>query len=195
VRTELLALALDLERRNLRCFSRGLDDRRKHLAGLARALPRADQLFAAARQRFDHAAEYLVHGLKRNAAVHRRAFLEIAAPLRPRSVTNRIEAGAERVRALTHRLERCERAQLRTWREQLEGYTRLLETVSHRAVLERGFALVKGADGTIRRRASAISPGENLSLVFADSTVEAKAKVSGSSPNPSRAKTEQGKLF
>ena len=195
VRTELLALALDFERRNLRCFSRGLDDRRKRLAGVARALPRADQLFAAARQRFDHAAECLVHGLKRNAEVHRRAFLEIATPLRPRSVTNRIDAGAERVRALAHRLDRCERAQLRTWREQLEGFTRLLETVSHRAVLERGFALVKGADGSIRRRAATVSPGESLSLVFADSTIEAKAKGSGSGPNPSRAKAEQGKLF
>jgi exodeoxyribonuclease VII large subunit len=193
VRNELVALALDLERRNFRCFSKGIDERRRHLLALARALPRTDQLFAAARQRFDHAAECLVHGLKRNAEVHRRALLEIAAPLRPRSVTNRIEAGRERVRAVAHRLERCQRMRMRSWQEQLDGRARLLETVSHKAVLERGFALVKGADKTIRRRAAAVSPGESLSLVFADSTVEAKAK--GSGPNPSRAKAEQGKLF
>ena len=84
---------------------------------------------------------------------------------------------------------------MRSWREQLDGHVRLLETVSHKAVLERGFALVKGADNTIRRRAAAVSPGESLSLVFADSTIEAKAKSSGSGPNPSRAKAEQGKLF
>ena len=195
VRTELLALALDLERRNLRCFCKGIDDRRRHLLALARALPRADQLFATPRQRFDHAAECLVYGLKRNAEVHRRAFLEIAAPLRPRSVTNRIEAGSERVRALLHRLERCQRGRMKSWREQLDACARLLETVSHKAVLERGFALVQGADGAIRRRAAAVSPGENLSLVFADSTVEAKAKVSLSGPNPSRGKVEQGKLL
>lgn len=195
VRTELLALALDLERRNLRCFSRGVDDRRKHVQALVRALPRADQLFAAVRQRFDHAAERLVQGLKRNAQEHRRAFLEIAAPLRPRCVTNRIEAGSERLRAFAHQLERCERAHLKSWREQLDGCARLLDTVSHRAVLERGFALVQGADGSIRRRAGAVVPGENLSLVFADSTVEAKAKGSGPIANPSRPKAEQGKLF
>src|SRR5690242_19744005 len=57
VRTDLLALSLDLERRNLRCFSKALEDRRKHLQALVRALPRADQLFASARQRFDHAAD------------------------------------------------------------------------------------------------------------------------------------------
>ncbi|HEX9159743.1 MAG TPA: exodeoxyribonuclease VII large subunit [Rhizomicrobium sp.] len=195
VRNEIVALTLDLQRRSFRCFSKGIDDRRRHLLALARALPRADQLFAAARQRFDHAAECLVHGLKRNAEMHRRALLEIAAPLRPRTLENRVAAGGERVRALAHRLERCERAQLRSWREQLEGSARLLETVSHRAALERGFALVKGADGTIRRRAAAISPGENLSLVFADSTIEAKAKGGGSGASPSRGKSEQGKLF
>ncbi|HEX3429347.1 MAG TPA: exodeoxyribonuclease VII large subunit [Rhizomicrobium sp.] len=195
VRTDLLALALDLERRNLRSFSRGLDDRGKHLHALARALPRADHLFAAVRQRFDHAAECLVHGLKRNAEVHRRAFLEIALPLRPHGIARRIEAGRERVRGLAHRLERCERAHLKFRREQLDGCARLLETVSHRAVLARGFALVEGADGTIRRRASSVHPGENLSLVFADSTVEAKAKGAGAGATPSRAKPEQGKLL
>jgi exodeoxyribonuclease VII large subunit len=195
VRTELLALTLDLERRNLRCFSKALEDRRKHLASLARALPRADQLFAAARQRFDHAADRLVLGLKRNAQEHRRAFLEIAAPLRPRCVTSRIEAGTERVRALAHRLDRCERAHLKSRRERLESSARLLDSVSHRAVLERGFALVKGADGSIRRRAAAVSAGENLSLAFADATVEAKARGAESGQKPSRPKPEQGKLL
>jgi exodeoxyribonuclease VII large subunit len=195
VRTELLALALDFERRNLRCFSNGLEDRHKHLVSLARALPRADQFFAAARQRFDQAAERLVHGLKRNAQEHRRAFLEVATPLRPGCVTSRIEAGTERVRSLAHRLERCERAHLKSWRDRLESSARLLDTVSHRAVLERGFALVRGAGGSIRRRAAAVSPGENLSLVFADGTAEAKAKGTGSGTGPSRAKPEQGKLL
>ncbi|HLY04771.1 MAG TPA: exodeoxyribonuclease VII large subunit [Rhizomicrobium sp.] len=195
VRNELVGFTLDLERRNFRCFSKGVDDRHKNLLALARALPRADQLFASVRQRFDHASECLVHGLKRNAEVHRRALLEIAAPLRPRSVSNRIESGIARLQALAHRIERCERAQLRTSREQLEGAARLLETVSHKAVLARGFALVKGADGAIRRRAAAVAHGENLSLVFADATVEAKAKGTGPGSNPSRGKPEQGKLL
>jgi exodeoxyribonuclease VII large subunit len=158
-------------------------------------LPRADQLFAVARQRFDHAAERLAHGLKRNLQEHRRALVENATLLRPRCVTSRIESGAERTRSLAHRLQRCERAHLKTWRERVEGSARLLESVSHRAVLVRGFALVRGADGGIRRRASSVSAGENLSLVFADSTVEAKAKGAASGGAPSRTKPGQGTLF
>src|SRR5215472_9047725 len=59
VRTELLAQTLEFERRALQRFSRGLEERRRHLAQLARILPRADQLFAAGRQRLDYAAERL----------------------------------------------------------------------------------------------------------------------------------------
>jgi exodeoxyribonuclease VII large subunit len=53
VRTELLAQVLDFERRALRCFSKSMEDRRRHLAQLARVLPRAESLFAAPRQRLD----------------------------------------------------------------------------------------------------------------------------------------------
>src|SRR5271170_6286101 len=53
VRTDLIGQTLDLERRNLRSFSRALADKRRAVDSLARALPRADQLFAASRQRFD----------------------------------------------------------------------------------------------------------------------------------------------
>src|SRR6201999_1203980 len=83
VRTELLQQSLDFERRLLRCFSKGMDDRRRHLAQLARILPRSEQLFAQPRQRLDVAADKLGAALRRNLQEHRRAFIETAAVLRP----------------------------------------------------------------------------------------------------------------
>src|SRR5471032_2018920 len=44
VRTELLAQTMGFERRGLRSFSKAMDDRRRHLAQLARVLPRPEQL-------------------------------------------------------------------------------------------------------------------------------------------------------
>ena len=44
----------------------------------------------------------------------------------------------------------------------------LLDALSYRKVLERGFALVRGEDSAVRRRADAIAPGESLTLTFAD---------------------------
>ena len=69
VRAELLQQVMDLERRNLRGFTR-VDGRAAHAgsAGLARALPRADQLFAQPRQRFDNAAERLGQALRQQSS-------------------------------------------------------------------------------------------------------------------------------
>lgn len=194
VRTELLGQTLDFERRLLRCFSYGLEQRSKHLQALARALPRADQIFATVRQRFDHASDRLGHGLSRNLQQHGRTLAEIATLLRPRCVTSRIEAGAERVKSSAHRLKRSYGARLKNWRGRLESAARLLESVSHHSVLERGFALVRGADGTLRRRAAQVKAGETLSLVFADASVEAKAEGPPSRA-PRKPKAGQGTLF
>jgi exodeoxyribonuclease VII large subunit len=198
VRTELLAQTLDLERRNLRCFARGLSDRRKHVQSLARTLPRAGQLFAQPRQRFDYASERLGQALRRNLQEHRRAFAEAALLLRPKALDTRIIAGAERTTTLAHRLLRAHRGRLNAWRDRLAAVARVLESVSHRAVLERGFALVRGHDGKIRRRGAQIAPGERLALVFADDTIAAKADGAPqtSPPKPgARSKAGQGTLF
>ena len=49
---ELAEALLSLQRRSLRATSRLMDTHRRHLQGLARALPRPDMLFALPRQRF-----------------------------------------------------------------------------------------------------------------------------------------------
>jgi exodeoxyribonuclease VII large subunit len=72
----------------------------------------------------------------------------------------------------------------------------VLDGISYRAVLARGFALVRGEGGVIRRRAAALNPGESLALVFADG--EAAAVAAGKASSPVRAKkssTDQGSLF
>jgi exodeoxyribonuclease VII large subunit len=70
----------------------------------------------------------------------------------------------------------------------------VLDGVSYVGVLERGFALVRGFDGHIRRRAASVATGETLSLTFADGAREA---VAGGAPRPRPAKPKpgQGDLF
>ena len=196
VRIELLAQTLDFERRLLRSFSKGMDDHRQTLRHLARLLPRGDQLFAQPRQRFDVAAERLTNALRRNLDVHRRTYIETAALLRPAGLKNRLAQSGERTQALGARMERCYRARLSEGSGRLEGLARVLDSLSYRAVLERGFALVRGADGTLRRRAAAVVQGEALSLTFGDGTVSAAA-VEGAKPKPKAKKGSgnQGDLF
>jgi exodeoxyribonuclease VII large subunit len=194
VRAELISQTLDFARRSLGAFMRAMTARRTHLQALARVLPRADQLFAAPRQRFDYVSERLGHALRRNLQEHRRSLVETATLLRPKAIAGQIAAGRERAAALGQRLARAQTARLEQDRRRLEALARVLDGVSYVGVLERGFALVRGADGHVRRRAASVASGETLSLTFADGAREA---VAGGTPRPraTKPKPGQGDLF
>ena len=172
VRAELLSQTLNFQRRMLACFTKGVEQRRRHLIQLARVLPRADQLFAAPRQRLDRAGEKLGVGLRHNLQLHARALLQTAASLRPAMM----------------------RARFAHQRQRLEGLARVLDGLSYRSVLERGYALVKGEDGKVRRRAGEIKPGEGLTLTFADGETPAVAGGKAA-PKGKKTPTDQGTLF
>jgi exodeoxyribonuclease VII large subunit len=175
VRADLISQTMDYVRRSFSAFSRGMAQRRTHLAALARVLPRADQLFAQPRQRFDYASEKLSRALRRNLQEHRRAFAEASALLRPKPIWRHVGVCGERTEVLGRRLDRIQRTQLAKKRAALDSVSRILESVSFKGVLERGFALVRGADGHVRRRAEAVRSGERLSITFADGTRDAVA--------------------
>jgi exodeoxyribonuclease VII large subunit len=202
VRAELIAATLDLDRRALRCFSKGMQDRRRHLGQLARILPRPESLFAQPRQRFDTAAEKLSGALSRNLQVHRAELLEAAALLRPRIVSSRFAAAHDRLVTLEARARRAYAGHHLAAARALGALSRVLDGISYRSVLARGFALVRGEDGKVRRAAGAIAAGENLTLVFADGEAAAVASGTGAAgtgpAKPGRAKkpgTDQGSLF
>jgi len=196
VRSELIAATLELQRRALRAFSKGMQDRRRHLTQLVRVLPRPESLFAQPRQRFDAAAEKLAGALRRNLAAHRAELLEAAAGLRPRMIESRFHLLRERLGALQDRAARAYGARHAAAAGALAALTRLLDSISYKAVLARGFALVRGEDGHLRRRAAALASGEALTLIFADG--EAPATASGKADKPVKAKkspADQGSLF
>lgn len=200
VRADLLSQTTDFERRVTNCFLRGVTQRRSHLSTLARVLPRADQLFATARQRLDQASDQIGRALFRNLQEHRRAFGETAALLRPNPIQRHVSLCGERVMALGQRLVRRERARLAERCAQLDAAARILESVSYRSILDRGFALVRGNDGTLRRRAAEVTSGEALILTFTDESTSAVAVGPPRLPlhrsgRPKKAPKEQGDLF
>ncbi|MGU3480312.1 exodeoxyribonuclease VII large subunit, partial [Methylobacterium sp. D48H] len=58
-------------------------------------------------------------------------------------------------------------------RDRLGGLAGLLGSLSYRAVLDRGYVLVRDAAGLPVRRAAEAAPAQRLSLQFADGTVTA----------------------
>ena len=177
VRSELVDNTLNLERRLRRASSRLLEQRKQTLQGLARALPRADSLFALPRQRFDAPAERLPRALHRNLQDHRVRFGRATALLRPRVIRAEFMRGRERTRDLGSQLGHRYAKRVRDAARALGETARVLDTLSYRAVLARGFTLVRGADGQLRRRAATVNAGEKLTITFADG--ERSATASG----------------
>jgi len=193
VRADLLQQVMQCDQRLLRAFTRGMTQRRTELQSAARALPRADQLFASSRQHFDVASERMGHALDRNLQAHRRAFLQASALLRPKPVRDGIRTGRDRTNVLVQRLGRAHRTQLADRGRRLDGLARILDSVSYRSVLERGFALVRGAEGRVRRRAAAISPGDALTLAFADGEAKVRAEGDGKAVTRPQSKPPSGR--
>ncbi|HEY4265319.1 MAG TPA: exodeoxyribonuclease VII large subunit, partial [Micropepsaceae bacterium] len=129
------------------------------------------------RQRFDSSAGRLSAALFQNLQRHRGQFARVSALLRPRIITAEIERGRDCVADDHARLIRGFRQGLRAAGGSLDSCARLLDSLSYRAILARGFALVRGSDGHLKRRASMITPGEGLTLIFADGEAKTGASL------------------
>jgi exodeoxyribonuclease VII large subunit len=140
----------------------------------------------------------LSRGLRQNLQAHRRAFLETAAQLQPRAIKAHIRLLDERTRAYAGRLKQIQSRRITEAGRKVDALGRVLDGVSYKGALERGFALVRGEGGSIRRRAAQIPSGEVLSLTFADGDVAAVASgtaVLGKPKSRRKPSGNQGSLF
>ncbi|KQO42479.1 exodeoxyribonuclease VII large subunit [Methylobacterium sp. Leaf85] len=83
----------------------------------------------------------------------------------------------ERLGALDTRLDQAIRRLLERRSDRLGNFAALLGTLSYRAVLARGFALVRDEDGAPIRAAASVTPGQRLGLEFADGTRFARSEA------------------
>ena len=218
VRSELISNVDQLGARLSAAAFRRIEGGRREARAAARALPRAEDLYAVPRRTFDAFASRLGLALRANATAHRTQFERNASRLSVAGLRRMIERNGERVAGLKERARaalagRIERAGVRgaaaaarlsqagtdraarRGREALAGTAaraeraiarrvgasraardqaaRLLDVVSYRSVLERGFALVSDQDGDPVRSASAVPRGKILDIEFHDGHVTA----------------------
>jgi exodeoxyribonuclease VII large subunit len=194
VRRDLIQAVGEWGTRLTRALSRMFGERRRTLVSIARGLPKPGSLFAMSRQRFGLVVDNLEAALGRNTQRHIMRLSRVSALLRPRIVSAGIGRGGKAVEGLEHRLGRAYRARISVGARHLHAAARVLDSVSYRAVLSRGFALVRGAKDELRRRAADVAPGERLTLTFADgevkATSEGKPGARRSPPKPG-----QGEMF
>ncbi len=173
VRAELLAQVATLAARQVACWQRGIDIRRKELRALARALPTPDRLFAVRRQTLDNLAERLPRALRAGTHVHHQRLARLAGRLSTQVLRTRLSRNAEIVAALSERGTRAVRVLLDRRADRVRSATQLLAAFSYRGVLARGFALVRDAGGAPLHAAAAVAPGMRLDIEFSDGHVAA----------------------
>ncbi len=166
--SELLERIDDQARRLHISLRRLLEERRARLTAAMRGLPRAVDLLAMPRQRFDATAARLSLALRNYTQARRSAFEARAGKLQPLFLQQRMAQLAERLEATHSRGRRAFASHLQRQRTALDAQGKLLLTLSHKSVLARGFALVRDAQGHPIRFARDITAGTPLDLEFAD---------------------------
>ncbi|MGO4833775.1 exodeoxyribonuclease VII large subunit, partial [Rhizobiaceae sp. 2RAB30] len=161
VSTERKRARLDAARLSPSLLSRRLVEARRHLDHAASRLPRSAE--AGLRERRRHLAtlnaRMTVEPIARHAAELRREEQRIAA-----------------------RLRRAVDALLNARRTRFSQAERMLSTVSYQSILERGFAVVRDAEGQTIKRAASLDAGTPLSIQFADGVAGAVATGSAETP-------------
>lgn len=188
VLSELQALLLDIERRRVRPS----DARSAAQAGSAKSRTSPGSRRAIFRSRAPAsrpADDELGSALRRNLEIHRRQLLKSATLLRSKQLSDRILRDKQKLVTAGAQLARCFNAYLSFRRRDTLAAGRMLETTSYRGILSRGFALVRGEDGSLRRNARDIKQNEKLILTFGDGDRAAIAADAGKVQNaPANAK-------
>jgi len=205
VRAELLEHLAGRARRLSAATRRVIQDRRSRLNGLTRVLPTPANLLATPRQRLDRAGERLAAGLRARRDAQRLRLARAAGRLarhspqaelarireRLRGLETRLSQGlaarvasaqrenahaSQQLTSLSMRLSRAFTQSFNARREKLLRLGRLRESLSHHAVLSRGFALVRDESGVLVRSIAQASVGAALTIEVTDGSFAARVK-------------------
>lgn len=190
VRAELFVEVTSLERRAMLCWQRGQETRRSELRAAVRALPKATELLDVPRQRLDRASAQLPRALRANAHIYERRLSAIGGRLTVTALRAQIERGKEKVARLATSARRCADLHIQQRDTRLRYVSQLLNALSYKGVLERGFALVRDEQGQPLHAATNVGSGQRLSIEFADGRVDATADGEGTpaaKPKPAAA--------
>ena len=170
VRADLQANLAELQGRLLRAQTRRLERERAHVMGLARGLPRFEDMLALPAQKLDTLSQRLAGGLQANLAAHNTRLARSAAALTPTALHGQMRLQGERLAAFAQRMQSGLARRLERQGQKLETVRRQLRLLSHESVLERGFALVLDEAGKPVRKVAQAPVGSLLDIRLAAAT-------------------------
>jgi exodeoxyribonuclease VII large subunit len=185
VRVDLLAETASLLARQRRAIARVTQERKLRLQSASRALPKPDDMLAIARQRMDASSARLPPALKSNVQRHGLLLARSAGKLSLNSLQTRLVEACRRLPEAATRAHRALHQLLAKRRDRFNGEAKLLQAMSYKSVLARGFAVVRDAARKPVHTAADVKTNTVLAIEFADGEVHARAGKL----------TDQGSLF
>ncbi|MGZ3375069.1 MAG: exodeoxyribonuclease VII large subunit [Phenylobacterium sp.] len=165
---ELKAFVGDLGARMHRCGGRAVEDRRGRIEAAGRALKRIEDLVELAAQRFGIVSGRLAAGLAKNAAAHERDLVRVSSRLSPLLLQRPQAVQRQRLDGAVARLQPGVLRGLERASERLGALSKLYASVDPDRPLQRGFARVTRADGSIVHAGAILANGEEVAIKFGD---------------------------
>ncbi|MEO1197886.1 MAG: exodeoxyribonuclease VII large subunit [Pseudomonadota bacterium] len=159
--------------------------RRQRFERAAAGLPSLRRLMDRPRETLTALQGRLVPAMARLVRSRRADQARLFARLRPERLARSVMRGREMLTRSETVLRRAAVQDVSRRRDRLDRAGRLLMTLSHRATLERGFALVLDSEGHLIARSDQVAPGQSMSIDFADGRVDAVASGGGATVSTS----------
>lgn len=185
VRNEWMLSVDEWGKRLTHTMLRHITHSQERVHGLARGIPRPDQLLAYASQRLDDWSERLQKALPACVERKQQQLNLYATQLKPNTLQQRIAKEHESVNATARHLQPLINRLLRDKHEALRLQEKLFESLNYKNVLGRGFAMIKDSSGKALTSAENINTAESFTVIMHDGEVNASA---GGASKPATAK-------
>ncbi len=173
VRAELRESVADLGRRLELATQRLAKDRRTSLDALTRNWPLAERLLEVPRQRLDLAADRLPRALSGLVRLGEARLARTAGRLSPQNLQARLAEGHRRQNDLGRRLKPAAARLITDKKNALQAVGRLMDSLSYRSVLSRGFALVRDDAGRPVMKAADTRASARIQIEWLDGSQQA----------------------
>ena len=174
VRTQIAAQLLEYESRLATTVQNRFSQYTQRLQDLQRGLGQPARLMETAVQRLDQSSIRLDLGLKNWVSQKTATLRECAAGLTPASLLSKLERYQQQIENCSGRLDLSIRKQTEDSTRKLEHVSALLESLSFKKVLERGFVLVTDKEtGKPIKTSTELTDGDGVGLQFHDGDLSA----------------------
>lgn len=166
----LIAYNEDCEARLVAALSRALVTGREHLRHIIARLGQPQRLLEMPTQRLDYLNSHLRHGLERRVQIASQACLKLTS--RIRHPGQLVELHTQKLAHTTQSLTRAVRQRVEKQEQALVNMDKMLNLLSFKNTLNRGFALVRDSEGKPVTRAAQTHTKQAIFVEFADGMVK-----------------------